>query len=163
MRLMHDFVACQDTQASNTSKTGFLLFRNGPAASTRRCSEFIIGVVQPVALRTAMAVIDFNYYSQLQVHTSKSLKSLQKALEAFHKSKNMFVIEGIWEHFNIPKIHAMIHYYAAIQSCGSLDGFNTKSPEQLHIDYVKEVYHASNKKEYVGQMTVWLGRQEAVA
>ena len=75
----------------------------------------------------------------------------------------MFVIEGIQEHFNILKIHAMSHYYAAIQSCGSLDGFNTESPEQLHIDYAKEAYCASNKKEYVGQMMVWLGRQKAVA
>ena len=123
----------------------------------------IIGAVQPAALCTAVAVIDFIYYSQLQVHTSESLKSLQKVLEAFHENKNMFVIEEIQEHFNIPKIHAMIHYYVAIQSCGSLDGFNTESPEQLHIDYAKEVYRASNKKEYVGQMTVWLGRQEAVA
>ena len=57
----------------------------------------------------------------------------------------------------------MVHYVAAIQSCGSLDGFNTESPEWLHIDYAKEAYQASNKKDYVQQMMVWLGRQEAVA
>ena len=45
----------------------------------------------------------------------------------------------------------------------SLDGFNTESPEQLHIDYAKKGYWASNKKDYVQQMTVWLERQEAVA
>ena len=95
----------------------------------------LIGAVQPTALHTAVAVIDFIY-----LHTSKTLKSLQKALEAFHKNKNLFVAEGICEHFNIPKIHAMVHYVAAIQSRGSLDGFNTKSPEQLHIDYAKEAY-----------------------
>ena len=44
-----------------------------------------------------------------------------------------------------------------------LNGSNTKSPKLLHIDYAKEVYQASNKKDYVWQMTVWLGRQEAVA
>ena len=123
----------------------------------------LIGAVQPAALRTAVAVIDFIYYSQLQVHTSKTMKSLRKALEAFHENKNVFVAEGIREHFNVPKIHAMVHYFAAIQSRGSLDGFNTESPERLHIDYAKEAYRASNKKDYVQQMTVWLGRQEAVA
>ena len=123
----------------------------------------LIGAVQPAVLRTAVAVIDFIYYSQLQVHTSKTLKSLQKALEAFHKNKNIFVSEEIREHFNIPKIHAMVHYLAAIQSRGSLDGFNTESPERLHIDYAKDAYRASNKRDYVRQMTVWLGRQEAVA
>ena len=123
----------------------------------------LIGAVQPAVLRAAVAVIDFIYYSQLQVHTSRTLESLRKALEAFHKNKEIFVAEGIREHFNIPKIHAMVHYYAAIQSRGSLDGYNTESPERLHIDYAKEAYRASNKKDYVQQMTVWLGRQEAVA
>ena len=99
-----------------------------------------IGAVQPAALRTAVAVIDFIYYSQLQVHTSKTIQSLQKALEAFHQNKYLFIAEGICEHFNIPKIHAMVHYVAAIQSRGLLDGFNTESPERLHIDYAKEAY-----------------------
>jgi hypothetical protein len=123
----------------------------------------LIGAVQPAALRTAVSVIDFIYYAQLQVHTSKTLERLQKALETFHENKKIFVTEGIREHFNIPKIHSMVHYFAAIQSRGSLDGYNTESPERLHIDYAKEAYRASNKKEYVRQMTVWLGRQEAVA
>jgi hypothetical protein len=123
----------------------------------------LIGAVQPAALRAAVAVIDFIYYSQLQVHTSLTLKSLKKALESFHENKELFVTQGIRDHFNIPKIHAMVHYFAAIQSRGSLDGYNSESPERLHIDYAKEAYRASNKKEYVRQMTVWLGRQEAVA
>ena len=123
----------------------------------------LVGAVQASALRTAVSVINFIYYAQLQVHTSKTLKYLQKALEAFHENKEIFITAGIREHFNIPKIHSMVHYFAAIQSRGSLDGYNTESPEQLHIDYAKEAYRASNKKEYVRQMTVWLGRQEAVA
>jgi hypothetical protein len=123
----------------------------------------LVGAVQPAALRTAVAVIDFIYYSQLQSHTYFTLKCLQKALEAFHENKGLFVTEGIRVHFNIPKIHSMVHYVAAIQSRGSLDGYNSESPERLHIDYAKEAYRASNKKEYVRQMTVWLGRQEAVA
>ena len=57
----------------------------------------------------------------------------------------------------------MVHYVEAIKSRGSADGFNTESPERLHIDYAKEGYRASNKKDYVKQMTVWLGRQEAIA
>ena len=100
----------------------------------------LIGAVQPAVLRTAVAVIDFIYYSQLQVHTSKSLKSLQNALEVFHKNKEIFVTEGVRDHFNILKIHAMVHYFAAIQSRGSLDGFNTESPERLHINFAKEGY-----------------------
>jgi hypothetical protein len=123
----------------------------------------LIGAVQPAVLRTAVAVVDFIYYSQLQIHTSKTMKFLKKALETIHENKNVFVTQGIREHFNIPKIHSMVHYFDAIQSRGTLDGFNTESPERLHIDFAKGAYRASNKRDYVPQMTVWLGRQEAVA
>ncbi|KAJ7099271.1 hypothetical protein B0H15DRAFT_920171 [Mycena belliarum] len=36
------------------------------------------------------------------------------------------------------------------------------APERLHIDYAKAGYRASNKKDYIAQMTLWLQRQEAV-
>jgi hypothetical protein len=74
----------------------------------------LVGAVLPTVLRMAVAVIDFIYYSQLQVHTLWTLRCLQKALETFHKNKVVFVNEGICEHFNITKIHAMTHYVSAI-------------------------------------------------
>jgi hypothetical protein len=61
-------------------------------------------------------------------------------------------------HFNIPKIHSMEHYTPKICLLGSADGFNTEAPERLHIDYAKEGYRASNKKDYIAQMTTWLQR-----
>ncbi|KAG6898683.1 hypothetical protein C0993_005159, partial [Termitomyces sp. T159_Od127] len=50
----------------------------------------------------------------------------------------------------------------AIRALGSADGYNTESPERLHIDLAKEVYRASNKRDYEEQMTLWLQRQEAM-
>ena len=44
---------------------------------------------------------------------------------------------------------------------GSADGYNSESPERLHIDFAKEAYCASNKRDYVEQMAIWLQRQEA--
>ncbi|KAF8874919.1 hypothetical protein BD779DRAFT_1678481 [Infundibulicybe gibba] len=49
-----------------------------------------------------------------------------------------------------------------IRSHGTADGFNTEGSERLHIDYAKLGYAATNKKDYIKQMTVWLMRQEAV-
>lgn len=57
----------------------------------------------------------------------------------------------------------MEHYVELIELFGSADGFNTESPERLHIDYAKDAYRASNKKDYVHQMTTWLRRQESIA
>ena len=54
------------------------------------------------------------------------------------------------------------HYVQLIQMFGSADGFNTEWSERLHIDYAKDAYRASNRRDYVAQMTVWLSRQEKV-
>lgn len=125
--------------------------------------SILTGAVQPAVIRTAAAAMDFIYYAQLHIHTSKTLAGLDNALKTFHDNKDIFIREGIREHFNIPKLHQMMHYVAAIKSRGSADGYNSESPERLHIDYAKEAYRASNKRDYIVQMTVWLGRQEAVA
>ena len=123
----------------------------------------LAGAVQLAVLQTVIAVINFIYYAQLQVHTSETLLALEAALETFHENKEVFVQEGIHKHFNILKIHQMLHYAEAIRSLGTADGYNTEASERLHIDYAKEAYRASNKKDYVKQMTVWLGQQEAVS
>jgi len=107
--------------------------------------------------------VDFIFLASLQSHTTQTLEALSQALDQFHANKGVFVelevrVPG---HFNIPKIHSMEHYVELIGRFGSADGFNTESPERLHIDYAKNAYRASNKKDYTRQMTNWLRRQEA--
>jgi hypothetical protein len=87
---------------------------------------------------------------------------MQDALNAFHAHKAAFVKLGVREHFNIPKIHSMLHYISSIRSLGSADGFNSESPERLHIDFAKSAYRASNRVDYYPQMTMWLQRQDAI-
>lgn len=66
------------------------------------------------------------------------------------------------DHFNIPKLHQLSHYIQSIKLFGAADGFNTELPERLHIDFAKEAYRASNKRDYEEQMVLWLQRQEAI-
>ncbi|KAJ7582127.1 hypothetical protein C8J56DRAFT_1015707 [Mycena floridula] len=110
------------------------------------------------------AALDFIYYASFHSHTVASIGALEKSLEDFHSYKDVFIELGARKanHFNIPKIHSIIHYPRFIRRLGSLDGYNTESPERLHIDYAKNAYRASNKKDYTIQMTNWLRRQEAV-
>jgi len=122
----------------------------------------IVGAVELKVLKCTVAVIDFIYLSQLHVHTTWTIASLQRALKEFHANKDVFIQASICEDFNIPKIHSMVHYCESIRSHGCLDGYNTESPEQLHIDFTKDAYRASNKHKYVHQMTIWLGHQEAI-
>ncbi|KAG1764390.1 hypothetical protein EV702DRAFT_1154115 [Suillus placidus] len=87
---------------------------------------------------------------------------MQAALALFHANKNIFVEHGVREHFNILKLHSMVHYIDSIRLFGSADGFNTELPERLHIDFAKRAYRASNRRNYVIQMTTWLRRQESI-
>jgi len=113
-------------------------------------------------LTVVRALTDFIYYAQFQLHTSETLDAMQFCLDTFHLHKGVFIELGLREDFNIPKFHAMQHYINAIRTLGSADGYNTEFSERLHIDYAKEGYQASNKRDYVEQMALWLQRQEAI-
>jgi hypothetical protein len=41
-----------------------------------------------------------------------------------------------------------------------MDNYTTETTERLHIDFAKEAYRASNKKDYIKQMTTWIDRRE---
>ena len=119
----------------------------------------ISGIVSDGAMTATRAVLDFLYLAQYQSHTTRTLSFMEEALSTFHDSKSAFNRKD----FNIPKIHSLTHYVESIKSRGTADGYNTESPEWLHIDFAKRAYRASNRREYLIQMTVWLKRQEAVA
>ncbi|KAE9388774.1 hypothetical protein BT96DRAFT_835796 [Gymnopus androsaceus JB14] len=57
---------------------------------------------------------------------------------------------------NISKVHNMKHYIKSICSWGTNDNFNSKTSEQLHIQLAKAGYQASNRRNFMVQMTVWL-------
>ena len=122
----------------------------------------IIGSVPNRFIPVVRSLVDFIYLAQLQCHTSATINSLESCLQTFHTHKDIIIELEIREHFNIPKLHALLHYVNCIRSLGSADGYNTESPERLHIDIAKDAYRASNKRDYVEQMAVWLQRHEAM-
>ncbi|KAG2347977.1 hypothetical protein BDR05DRAFT_973842 [Suillus weaverae] len=95
------------------------------------------GAVPSQVLVVACSILDFSYYTQLQIHTVDSLNALQTALAVFHANKDILKELVICEHFNIPKLHQLTHYLL---------------PECVHIDFTNHAYHASNKQDYEEQM-----------
>ncbi|KAG1815935.1 uncharacterized protein BJ212DRAFT_1504232 [Suillus subaureus] len=91
-----------------------------------------------------------------------TLDHLESTLSVFHANKEILCKLEVRDHFNIPKLHQLLHYVQSISLFGTTDSFNTELPEQLHIDFAKEAYHASNKCDYGEQMALWLQHQEAV-
>ncbi|KDQ53784.1 hypothetical protein JAAARDRAFT_197225 [Jaapia argillacea MUCL 33604] len=122
----------------------------------------VAGAVSPRVLAVARSLLDFIYFAQYRSHTSETLAALEEALDTFHANKDMLVELEIQKNFNFLKMALLIHYIQAIKSQGSADGFNTELPECLHIDFAKEAYRVSNKRDYTEQMTRWLQRQEAI-
>ncbi|KDQ19373.1 hypothetical protein BOTBODRAFT_96113, partial [Botryobasidium botryosum FD-172 SS1] len=124
----------------------------------------IAGAISGPLLLATRALMDVILLAQYPTHTDKTLADLGDALAKFHQHKDAYVEAGgrMLPHFDIPKLHALLHYIMSIQQLGGLDGFSSESPERLHIDFAKKAYSASNKRDYTVQMTKWLARQEAV-
>ncbi|KAI0827979.1 hypothetical protein BC628DRAFT_1303926, partial [Trametes gibbosa] len=120
------------------------------------------GVSSARLVRATRALLDFLYLAQYTCHTSSTLKLLDEALTSFHANKQVFVALGIREHFKLPKLHFLEHYRRSIELFGTTDNYDTQYSERLHIDFTKEAYRASNRKDEFAQMTVWLQRKEKV-
>ena len=92
--------------------------------------------------------MDFISYAHFKVHTGQSLERMDRAWSAIHENKAVFLELDVCEHINIPKFHSLIHYISSIRTHGTLDGYNTKLLEHLHIDFVKVPFRAGNKWDY---------------
>ncbi|KAI0689643.1 hypothetical protein BC835DRAFT_1282577, partial [Cytidiella melzeri] len=147
-------------------KKGILLVSQWTGNKYKQMEKVFLGVVAGAAdsnvVKAVRAVLNFVYYAHYKAHTEDSLSCLQDAWIRFHLHKHVFVRLGVCNDFNIPKLHSMSHYINSIRLFGSADGYNTKGPEQLYIDFAKLGYRASNRKQYIQQMTTWMERQDAV-
>ncbi|KAI0683185.1 hypothetical protein BC835DRAFT_1296710 [Cytidiella melzeri] len=123
----------------------------------------IAGSAEADVVKAVRAIVDFIFYAQFETHTEESLLRLDEAWTRFHVHKQVFVRLGLRKDLNgIPKLHSMTHYIESIRLLGTADGYNSQGPERLHSDFAKVGYRASNRKQYIQQMTVWLDRQDAV-
>lgn len=113
------------------------------------------GAVEQRVLAVIQAIMDFIYYAQFQVHTTTSLCALQAAFNTFYTNKNVFIDTGVHAHFNILKLHSMLHYLAALEEIGTADSYSTELSECLHIDFTKVAYQGGNHKDYIANMTRW--------
>lgn len=147
--------------------SGVTTLKQSTASEHREMQKVFIGVIAGLVpdkvLQVVVAIIDFIYFARLPVHTTTTLQLLDDALERFHANKHVFIENGIRSNFNVNKIHSMIHYSKSIRQLGTADGYNTETPERLHIEFAKRAYKATNRHDFFRQMTVYLERRERVA
>ncbi|KAG0695861.1 hypothetical protein DFH29DRAFT_1005042 [Suillus ampliporus] len=111
---------------------------------------------------SVQGLLYFLYLAQYPCHSSETIQLLDDALDLFHENKDIFIDLGIRDNFNLPKLHATRHYSYMIMMLGTTDNYNTEYTEQLHIDYAKDAYCATNHKDEFVQMMQWLKRKEKI-
>lgn len=107
-------------------------------------------------------LLDFIYLAQYPTHDDNMLGYLRDALSLFHKNKQYFINVQVRKHLNLPKLHSLLHYKESIHLFGTTDNFNTEMFEQLHIDFAKHGWRASNQRDEFPQMIQWLSCQEKI-
>ena len=113
-------------------------------------------------IKAVRALLNFLYLAQFPSHTMQTLQSLDESLTLFHQNKSVFINLDVQQHFNIPKLHSLIHYHSLISHFGTTDNYNTEQSEHLHINFAKNAYHATNHKDEYPQMTTWLEHHKKV-
>ena len=86
----------------------------------KQMCKIILGLIMDLSLpsggdtariiRTARALLDFLYLTQLPSHTSDTLLRLEESLARFHDNKDVFIDLGVRKQFYYPKVHSLLHY-----------------------------------------------------
>ncbi len=113
-------------------------------------------------VRAVRALLDFLYLAQYPAHTTETLTLLENSLVRFHQNKDIFKTLGIRLHFKLPKLHSLDHYPLSIRLFGTTDNYDTQYTERLHIDFAKDAYRSTNRRDELSQMTLWLERREKI-
>jgi len=77
-------------------------------------------------IRAIRALMNFVYLAQYKSHMGDTISALQDSLTRFHDNKDVFLDLGIWEDFNLPKLHSLSHYALSIYLFSMMDNYNTE-------------------------------------
>ncbi|KAJ3727562.1 hypothetical protein C8R42DRAFT_638742 [Lentinula raphanica] len=123
----------------------------------------LVGKIEARGITACRSLLHFIHLAQYPSHDQITLSYMITELKTWHDNRDYFISEGAREHFNIPKFHSLLHYVDSIQWIGTTDNCNTEAFERLHIDFAKEGWRASNKRDVFPQMVTFISRQEKVA
>lgn len=146
---------------------GFSTLTNVSGPERKEMAKILLGILNNAVpkrvIMAARAVLDFTYISQYDSHSEETLIYLNDALELLHREKGVFIDIQARKDWKIPKLHSMLHYIPSIRLFGSTGNYDTGMFERLHIDYAKQAFQATNRREERPQMLRWLDRQERIS
>lgn len=105
-------------------------------------------------IKSIASFLDFCYIARRQDLNEDSLVSLDRALEDFHRYREIFRTSGVRpDGFGtLPRQHSMVHYHHHITEFGAPNGLCSSITESRHITAVKKPWRRSNRCNALGQM-----------
>ncbi|KAF5362693.1 hypothetical protein D9757_014516 [Collybiopsis confluens] len=123
----------------------------------------LVGKLEPEGIAACRSMLHFIQLSQYSSHDHETLKYMVDTLRTWYRHREYFIDKEVRQHFNIPKFHALLHYVQSIRWLGTTDNYNTEAFERFHIDWAKEGWAASNKRDHFPQMVLFISRKEKIA
>jgi hypothetical protein len=117
-------------------------------------------------IEMVQALLDFSYLAHSTRMTETELNEMEEALKTFHRLKKVVVrlemLESESKFDWIPKLHMIGHYALSVREFGTPDGYNSETPERLHIEFAKKGWLASNRRDPIPQIIKFVQRREAI-
>ncbi|KAG8713803.1 hypothetical protein FRC08_012777 [Ceratobasidium sp. 394] len=117
-------------------------------------------------VKLVRTLLEFLHLAERAQLTASDLDEMDEALRTFHSLKKVLVelnlITDLGRFDYIPKFHMIGHCTHSIRELGTPDGYNTESPEHLHVIYVKRGWRASNRREAIKQIIDFIRRLDAI-
>lgn len=123
----------------------------------------LVGKIDSRGIIACRSLLHWIHLAQYPSHDESTLAYMEEELNTWHTHRSFFIDAGVRENFDLPKFHSLLHYTDSIRWLGTTDNYNTELFERLHIDFAKEGWRASNKRDHFPQMVQWLSRQEKVS
>lgn len=125
--------------------------------------------ITPQIMQAIRALMDFIYITQYESHDDHTLLYLTEALAKFHEKKDHIMRSGarrgkhdVIEDWEIPKLYGLHLYADVIPEIGSPQQHSTEYGERRHITLAKDLFRATNRKNYGEQMCRALDRKERI-
>jgi hypothetical protein len=134
--------------------------------------------------KATRAIMDCVFLAQYPIQTDRTLAAFDEAYQEFHSYKDIWIEnktkrskkskkskakkgstvreDNVIEGWAIQKIHILRHIPEHVKLKGSMDNFNTETMEHLHRPMIKDMYNATNRRQWKTQILEHLRRLESI-
>jgi hypothetical protein len=169
-KMSEQYVSMSDHHGIRHFKNGITSVSQWKGCEQKEMAKVLLVVAADMdahVVKATQVLMDFAYLAHSLTLTDVNLDAMEEALRVFHEHKGIVQSTGAQDtekgFHGRPKLHMIMHYVRLIWEHGTPDGFNTETPNRMHIDCAKSPYRASNKVNAIKQMALFIDRMEAIA